>query len=209
LSERLEVAPGAWVDFVPAFVEDHAAVMAALLAELPLRVEALRMGAREVLTPRETSWHGDPECSYRYSRRLFAPSPWTPGLTAIREALTARLGLCFNAVMANYYRDGRDSMGWHADDEPELGPRAPDDVLIASVSLGAPRRFVLKPRGAPPGVSWRWMLGEGSALVMGGATQRACVHAVPKTAVPVGPRLNLTFRQVRGVPGRSDGALKF
>jgi alkylated DNA repair dioxygenase AlkB len=102
----------------------------------------------------------------------------------------------FNCALANLYRDGHDAMGWHADDEPELGPDAPRDVLIASVSLGAPRRFVLRHRRRTT-ERRELELGEGSLLVMGGTTQHRYQHAVPRTAKPVGPRMNLTFRLIR------------
>jgi alkylated DNA repair dioxygenase AlkB len=103
-----------------------------------------------------------------------------------------------NAALANYYRDGRDSMGWHADDERELGP-SPDDVAVASLSLGAARRFLLRHRTR--GETRELALGDGSLLVMRGTTQRHWRHALPKTRAAVGPRLNLTFRVVR--PGSS------
>ncbi len=182
-----------WVAFDPAFVEDHAAWMARLVDELPLRQESLVLFGRPVATPRLTSWHGDPGARYRYSGRTFEPSPWTPTLASLRDRLEARTGVAFNSALANLYRDGADSMGAHADDEPELGPR-PDDKRIASISLGAPRRFVLRARDGS--ARREWSLGEGSLLVMGGRLQEGFVHHVPKTRRPVGPRLNLTFRVV-------------
>ncbi|MBC8072141.1 MAG: alpha-ketoglutarate-dependent dioxygenase AlkB [Deltaproteobacteria bacterium] len=154
------------------------------------------MFGREVEMPRLTSWHGDPDASYRYSGRTFTPQPWTPLLAVIRERLHARLGVRFDAVLANYYRDGGDAMGWHADDEHELGPAAPHDVLVASVSLGAARRFVLRARDRSQRIELR--LGGGDLLVMGGATQRDYQHAVPRQRAPIGARLNLTFRLLRG-----------
>ena len=99
----------------------------------------------------------------------------------------------FNGVLLNLYRDGRDGMGWHADDEPELGP----EPVIASVSLGAERRFRLKHRRLPE-ARLDIVLPHGSLLVMAGATQRHWVHALPKAAAPVGARINLTFRRVVG-----------
>jgi alkylated DNA repair dioxygenase AlkB len=152
-----------------------------------------------VAEPGLTAWHGDPGCTYRYSGRLFEPNPFTAELRALRERLREFLGHDFNTVLANLYRDGRDSMGWHSDDERELGPRAPDDVVIASVSLGASRRFVLRHRRRPA-ERHAFALGGGDLLVMGGTTQRRWQHAVPKTSVPVGPRLNLTFRIRRRDP---------
>jgi alkylated DNA repair dioxygenase AlkB len=103
-------------------------------------------------------------------------------------------------VLVNYYRDGRDAMGEHADDEPELGP-ATNDIRIASVSLGAPRRFVLRHRRTREVRAFA--LGEGSLLVMGGTTQQHYRHHVPRTRTPVGPRMNLTFRVIRHGPART------
>jgi alkylated DNA repair dioxygenase AlkB len=190
-----DLGEGAWVALAEAFVPDHEALLARLVAALPLRAEALRIAGREVMTPRLTSYHGDPGSAYRYSGRLFEPLPFTPELERLRGALAGPTGWRFNAALINYYRDGNDAMGWHADDEPELGPRAPDDVLIASVSLGAPRRFVLRHRRRPGERREHW-LGGGSLLVMGGSTQKRWQHALPRTARPAGPRLNLTFRIV-------------
>lgn len=193
---RIELGEGAWLLHAPGFVADHEAVMARLVETLPLHVEHLTILGREVLTPRLTSWHGDPGCAYRYSGRLFEPAPFTPELLTLREALREAVGADFNTVLANLYRDGRDSMGWHADDEPELCPQGPDDVLIASISLGAARRFTMRHRRRA-GERRVFELGGGDLLVMGGTTQRRWQHGVPKTAVPVGPRLNLTFRLLR------------
>ncbi|HEU4539272.1 MAG TPA: alpha-ketoglutarate-dependent dioxygenase AlkB [Polyangiaceae bacterium] len=191
-----ELGEGAWTALREAFVPGHEALLERLAATLPLRAEALRIAGREVMTPRRTSFHGDPGGAYRYSGRSFEPLPLTPELEALRGALAALTGHRFNAVLVNHYRDGGDAMGWHADDEPELGPNAPDDVLIASVSLGAPRRFVLRHRRRPAERREHW-LGGGSLLVMGGTTQRRWQHALPRTARPVGGRMNLTYRIVR------------
>ena len=96
--------------------------------------------------------------------------------------------MAFNSCLANLYRDGSDSMGYHSDDEPELGPRP----TIASISLGARRNFALRHRVSRQ--RWTWSLGEGDLLVMRAEAQSDYAHAVPKTAKPVGPRMNLTFR---------------
>ena len=106
----------------------------------------------------------------------------------MRARLVRELGVAFDSVLANLYRDGRDAMGWHADDEPELGP----EPVIASVSLGATRRFVLRHRDGAPRLAIH--LPAGSLLLMQGATQAHYRHALPRTARPVGPRINLTFR---------------
>lgn len=192
----VELGEGAWIAHLSGLFPEHEALAARIAASSPLRAEALRIGAREVWTPRLTAWHGDPGRVYGYSGRRFEPTPWTEPLAEVRDRVETRTGVRFDSVLVNVYRGGRDSMGWHADDEPELGPRAPEDVLIASVSLGAPRRFVMRHRRRPADKR-ELALGEGDLLVMGGATQRRWQHAVPKTARPVGPRTNLTFRLIR------------
>ncbi len=195
---RTDLGEGAWFEHRPGFVTDDAALLSRLAETLPLRAETLRILGRDVATPRLTAWHGDPGCTYRYSGRDFEPHPFTPALLDLRGRLHAALGVDFNTVLANLYRDGRDSMGWHADDEPELGPAAPDDVLIASISLGATRRFLVRHRRRAT-ERHTLLLAGGDLLVMGGTMQRKWQHAVPKTAVPTGPRLNLTFRIRVGV----------
>lgn len=142
--------------------------------------------------PRLVAWHGDPAARYTYSGTLHVPRPWTPELERVRERVHALTGVPFNAALLNLYRDGRDGMGWHSDDEPELGP----EPVIASVSLGATRRFCLRHRRRKD-LKLDLALEHGSLLLMAGPTQRHWVHAVPKTARPVGERINLTFRQVQ------------
>ena len=192
--KRIELGEGAWLEWWPRFlVAAERPRVNALAAELPLRTDTFTMFGRTVRVPRLISWHGDPGCRYRYSGQTYEPAPWTPGLAEIRARLCARTGLAWNAVLANYYRDGRDSVGWHADDERELGPTR-DDVAIASLSLGATRRFVMRHRSS--GDRREFALADGSLLVMRGTTQQQWQHALPKTAAPVGPRLNLTFRVI-------------
>lgn len=159
-----------------------------LRAGLPWENHPVRLFGREVPAPRLSCWMGD--AAYRYSGLVRVPRPWTPALDALRARLAAELDVPFNSVLANLYRDGADAMGWHADDEAELGP-AP---VIASVSLGATRRFLLRARQGPARLALD--LPHGSLLVMAGATQAACRHALPRTRRPVGPRINLTFRHV-------------
>jgi len=190
---RRDLGDDAWVALLEEFVPDHAALMEALRARLPLQQETLRFAGKEVRTPRLTSWHGDPGAAYAYSGRRFEPAPWTPELLAVKDRVDSAVGVRFNSVLANYYRDGGDSMGEHADDEPELGP-ARDNILIASVSLGVRRRFLLRHKRT--GTVHEFSLGEGNLLVMGGTTQLQYRHRVPRTAANVGPRMNLTFRVV-------------
>lgn len=170
------------------------ALLTHLTADVAWEQRAIRMFGQELPQPRLTAWYGDPAARYTYSGLTWEPRPWTAALRDLRQRVEAAAGARFNSVLLNLYRDGRDSMGWHADDEPELGP-AP---VIASVSLGATRRFRLRPRPGLQHPAQALDLPAGSLLVMGGVTQRHWQHALPKTARPVGPRLNLTFRWVQG-----------
>ena len=160
--------------------------------EIAWETHHLRLFGRDVASPRLSCWIGDPDARYRYSGTQFLPRPWSTTLAALRAQVAVATGAAFNSVLANLYRDGCDGMGWHSDNEPELGP-AP---VIASLSLGAPRRFVLKHRrDADHRLAIE--LPSGSLLVMRGATQSHYRHALPKTARPVAARINLTFRQIR------------
>lgn len=192
----VELGEDAWIARLPQAVIDHEAAMAALIDELPLAPESLVIFGKAVETPRLVSFHGDPHARYGYSGRVFDPKAWTPFLSTMRDRVQEVTGTRFDCVLVNHYRDGKDAMGWHADDEPELGPSAPRDVLIASLSLGAMRRFVLRHRRRTKDKR-ALELGEGNLLVMGGATQHRWQHCVPRTAKQVGPRMNLTFRLVR------------
>lgn len=170
-----------------------AAFLQELLDTIPWRHEPIKMFGKDVMQPRLTSWHGDPAARYRYSGLSLEPQPWTPALQRLREQVSTATGAEFNSVLLNLYRTGQDSMGWHADNEPELGP-AP---VIASVSLGATRRFRLRPGvSTPPYAPVGLDLPPGSLLLMRGPTQQRWQHALPKTARPVGARLNLTFRRI-------------
>lgn len=178
--------PPACVTYRPGWVPDAEAVFADLQTEIAWEQHTIRIHGRTVPTPRLTAWMGD--SAYRYSGLVNEPQPWPSALAGLRDRLRRELGFAFNSCLANLYRDGSDSMGYHADDEPELGPRP----VIASISLGARRRFALRHRSS--GERWTWELGEGDLLVMSDESQSEYRHAVPKTAKPVGPRMNLTFR---------------
>jgi alkylated DNA repair dioxygenase AlkB len=154
----------------------------------------IRLFGREVGAPRLSCWIGDAGAVYTYSRVRYEPRPWTGPLSALRQRLHETCGVDFNGVLANLYRDGSDCMGWHADDEPELDPAAP----VASLSLGAARRFALRPlrdRHRRSSIE----LAPGSLLLMSAAMQKQWQHALPRTARLVGARINLTFRRI--VPG--------
>lgn len=166
-------------------------LFAALMAQVAWETHRIKMFGRMVDSPRLSCWIGDPGASYVYSRVRFEPRPWPAALAALRPRIDAAAGVAMNSVLANLYRDGRDAMGWHSDDEPELGPRP----VIASVSLGGVRRFALKHR-RDAALKGMLELPHGSLLVMSGDTQRLYRHALPRTSRVVAPRINLTFRQV-------------
>ncbi len=152
----------------------------------------LRLYGREHPVPRLVAWYGDAEADYRYSALIHRPLPWTPLLAQIRAQVMEAVGQPLNGVLLNYYRDGQDSMGWHSDDEVELGA----NPLIASLSLGATRRFDLRRKGQSRIEHSLW-LEHGSLLVMRGPTQHHWQHQVAKTRSDCAPRLNLTFRSIR------------
>jgi alkylated DNA repair dioxygenase AlkB len=167
-----------------------AALFGIFAADLAWEARQVFVFGRWVAQPRLTAWYGDPGQSYRYSGIKLRPHPWTSELTEVRALCEQLAGTRFNSVLANLYRDGSDGVAWHADDESELG----ENPVIASVSLGQERRFDLRHRDT--GETVRTQPPSGSVLVMAGSTQHHWLHQVPKTAKPVGPRINLTFRFV-------------
>jgi alkylated DNA repair dioxygenase AlkB len=141
--------------------------------------------------PRLVAWVADAGLRYAYSGVSHAGSGWPPALAAVRLAVERAAGQPFNSCLGNLYRDARDSIAWHADDEECLGR----DPIIASVTLGATREFLMRHRTSRARLSLP--LAHGSLLIMGGTTQHHWLHCVNKTAEEVGPRLNLTFRRIR------------
>jgi len=180
------VTPGC-VDYYPGWVDDADRLFGVLQNQIVWEQHALTLYGRTVPTPRLTAWIGD--SAYRYSGIVNEPAPWPGALAELRERLRQEFSVDLNSCLANLYRDGADSMGYHSDDEPELGLRP----TIASVSFGARRRFVLRHRAT--GAKWSWDLGHGDLLVMRDESQSDYAHAVPKTSHSVGPRMNLTFRR--------------
>ena len=163
-------------------------VLARLVAETAWRSEVITLWGRQYRQPRLTAWHG--EKAYSYSGITFAPQPFTPLQQQILASVQTVSGRRFNSVLLNYYRDGRDSMGMHSDNEAELGP----DPAIASVSFGATRNFILQHKV----YKQRLQVGltDGSLLLMAGTLQTNWAHGINKTARPIGPRVNLTFRYI-------------
>jgi alkylated DNA repair dioxygenase AlkB len=174
------------VTLFPGWLPDATAVFERLQREIAWEQHEITLFGRTVPTPRLTAWTADR--AYAYSGVVNEPKPWTPSLAVIRQRVSEEVGCEFNSCLANLYRDGSDSMGYHSDDEPELGERP----TIVSVSLGARRTFTLRHRVTRE--RWSWRLGEGDLLVMRDESQSDYAHAVPKTMRQVGPRMNLTFR---------------
>ena len=154
--------------------------------------EIIIMG-KKILQPRLTAWYGDEKANYTYSGVQNLPLPWFSELGDLRDRLSAKCGVRFNSALVNLYRSGQDSMGYHSDDEQELGK----NPVIASLSLGASRRFLLRPRKDNTLPKHNLDLGQGCLLIMEGATQHRYKHSVPKTKKEVGERINITFRNVR------------
>jgi alkylated DNA repair dioxygenase AlkB len=165
-----------------------AAVLAQLVAETPWRAETVVVYGKRHLQPRLSAWYG--EVGYRYSGLTLAPMPLTPLLATLLASVEHLTGHSYNSVLLNYYRDGKDSMGMHSDDEPELGPQP----AIASLSLGATRTFILRHKASKR--TLKIDLTDGSLLLMSGDLQTHWLHGINKTAKPLGPRLNLTFRYI-------------
>jgi alkylated DNA repair dioxygenase AlkB len=184
-------------DFYPSDQAD--ALLQKLSEEIAWRQEPIKIFGREMMQPRLTAWHGDPGTAYSYSGITMEPLPWTPLLQEIKTKIESVADHAFNSVLLNLYRDGQDSMGWHSDDEPELGK----NPVIASLSLGAARRFHLKPKKRKDLENLRFDLTHGSLLIMGGALQHHWLHQISKTKRAVGVRVNLTFRWVMGNKGKA------
>lgn len=170
--------------------EEAAEALAGLLAEVPWERHELRIFGRVVEMPRRIAWFGP--LPYRYSGVEHPARPMPPRVAALRDRVEALTGRAFDAALVNLYRDGRDSMGWHADDDYD--PRG--QPTIASLSLGATRRFRVRGEGG----SWSVDLPSGSLLVMGDDAQARYQHALPKMAGVEEARINLTFRHTGGRP---------
>jgi len=162
-----------------------------LEAETPWSQPQVRVFGRWHPVPRQVAWYADPGVVYGYAGLDHAALPWTSLLQEIRAEVEAACGQPFNGVLLNRYRDGQDSMGWHSDDEASLGR----DPVIASLNLGAARRFDFRRKGTSR-IGHSLELGHGSLLVMAGATQHHWQHQIAKTRKAKGLRLNLTFRRI-------------
>ena len=171
---------------------DPDAILEELIEEIPWRTDVINLMGKQYQQPRLTAWFGDAGAHYTYSGLSLEPSPWTDLLSTLRSRVEALAEASFNSVLLNYYRDHRDSMGMHSDDERELGK----NPTIASVSLGERRTLVFKHRFRKELKPIHLMLESGSLLLMKGATQHHWKHGISKLSQPCGPRVNLTFRRI-------------
>ena len=198
LACRFSTVPVSLIDGDARFIADFLtrpqsdAYFAELLDLVEWTQQIIRIRGREVASPRLSAWYGDPDAHYSYSGLSLSPRPWLPVILELKTRVEAVCNSPFNSVLLNLYRDGADSMGWHSDDEPELGERP----VIASLSLGATRRFRLRHRRRKDLEPVAIDLENGSLLIMAGDTQRCWKHQLPKSKRVAEPRVNLTFRNI-------------
>jgi len=185
--------PDADVLLYPGFFdpEESKTLFENLANDIHWKQEEARFGGKHVPLPRLTAWYGDPGKSYTYSGITVAPEPWTPLLVGIKMRVESAAEYRFNTVLLNFYRNERDSVAWHSDDEPELG-RNP---VIGSVSFGATRNFQFKHK-TNPDLRQSVELTTGSLLLMRRPTQHFWKHQIQETKRAIGPRINLTFRVI-------------
>lgn len=161
-----------------------------LLKSVDWNQESMHLYGKTVQFPRLTAWYGDPNTSYAFSGITLQPTAFTPALLEIKRNVETLAGVKFNSVLLNRYRNGKDSISWHADDEKELGK----NPVIASLNLGATRVFQLRHNDTKEKIALE--LSHGSLLIMRGELQHFWKHQIPKTKKAVGERLNLTFRVI-------------
>ncbi|MGH8549283.1 MAG: alpha-ketoglutarate-dependent dioxygenase AlkB family protein [Methylococcales bacterium] len=177
---------------IPHFIDSEEALQLheRLANELAWSAESIRIYGRSIQSPRLVSWVGDSEAIYTYSGVVHHPRAWHPLLYEIKTRLETSTSRSFNSVLCNLYRDGNDSMGWHADKEKELGA----DPCLGSLSLGATRTFRIRHRKT--GETHDIESGNGSLIIMAGRLQQFWRHCVPKARKAVKARINLSFRRI-------------
>lgn len=186
--ERIELADEGWLLYAAEALRPPAADE--LFARLQRDVEWRQERAYGQPMPRLNAWFADPGVAYAYSGLRFVGTGWPEWLLPVKQVVEEVGGGSFNSLLLNHYRDGQDSIGFHSDAEPELGA----NPLIATLSLGAEREFVLKHKRNKE--TKTYPLSHGSLLVMGGSTQHFWLHGVPKTRTLVGERISLTYRRI-------------
>ena len=160
------------------------------ISKLPWESMIIKMFGKDTKIPRLQCWIGDEGCEYKYSGKQLNRQIWSPDLIMIRKKIYEELKIDFNSVLANYYRDGKDSMGWHSDDEKELGP----DPTIASISFGSERDLVFRNKITKETIAIPQT--NGCLILIDGKTQKNWQHSIKKTQKVIGPRINLTFRNI-------------
>lgn len=186
--ERIELSDEGWLLYAAEALRPPPAdeLFARLQQDVEWRQE--RVYGRPM--PRLNAWFADPGVAYAYSGLRFVGTGWPEWLLPVKQVAEEVAAAFFNSLLLNRYRDGLDSIGFHSDAEPELGA----NPLIATLSLGAEREFVLKHRRNRETKTYQ--LGHGSLLVMGGSTQHFWLHGVPKTRTLAGERISLTYRRI-------------
>lgn len=186
--------PDAEIIYYPHFFDKNEAdaIFAELKKETPWQQDEIRVFGKTHPQPRLTALFGNEGKPYSYSNIKMQPHPWNLLLQKIKLKVESVSDTNFTTVLLNQYRDGKDSNGWHADNEKELGI----NPIIASVSFGAERVFQLK-HNSIPGLKQNILLEHGSLLLMKGTTQHFWKHQIPKTSKPIGERINLTFRVIQ------------
>jgi alkylated DNA repair dioxygenase AlkB len=186
--------PDAEIIYYPLFFDkkEADAIFAELKKETPWQQDDIRVFGKIYLQPRLTALFGNDGKSYSYSNIKMQPHSWNLLLQKIKLKVENACDTNFTTVLLNQYRDGKDSNGWHADNEKELGI----NPIIASISFGAERVFQLK-HNSIPGLKQNILLEHGSLLLMKGTTQHFWKHQIPKTSKPIGERINLTFRVIQ------------
>lgn len=175
-------------DFIRGDVAES--LMYELVVSTPFVQKQISIYGKKYNQPRLVAYYGDEGTRYSYSGATYDPLPWTPKLAELREIVQEMCMAEFNSVLVNYYRDGADSIGWHSDNEPELG----EDPIVASVSLGDEREFLIGDRRTHQVIS-KIGLPNGSLLLMGKGSQIRYEHSLPKRKNAL-RRVNLTFRLV-------------
>ncbi|MFA6083178.1 alpha-ketoglutarate-dependent dioxygenase AlkB [Mucilaginibacter sp.] len=185
--------PAELMEYKPVFFtkEESADLIPILRDTINWNQETIQMYGKLLNTPRLTAWYGDNSKTYAFSGKKYDPYPWTKELLFIKARVDAACGIIFNSVLLNLYRNGNDSVAWHADDEPELGV----NPLIASVSFGQPRRFDVRHKQNHK-LKHSVELENGSLLIMKGDLQHNWEHQIPKSAKAAKERINLTFRVI-------------
>jgi alkylated DNA repair dioxygenase AlkB len=185
--------PDAEIIYFPTFLkkEEADAIYNELIQNIPWQQDEITVYGKKHLQPRLTALYGNEGKPYSYSNIVMQPHPWTSLLQKIKSHIESVSETNFTTVLLNYYRNGSDGNGWHADNEKELGT----NPIIASLSLGAERTFQLK-HNSDSTLKKSLILEHGSLLLMQGTTQHFWKHQIPKTTKPIGPRINLTFRMI-------------